>query len=241
VILPPQTMTVPEGQTSGTVNIPTAQVYSTATRQVSASRGGITKVANLTLEPGFVVLSVTVNPSTVDGGKSTTGAVRLSQNAPAGGSQVEVWSNSSVVVVPSTVTVTAGNSSALFTVATKNVGATSVRQVYARFGGVTRQCNLTINPAVLLSTLTVNPSTVKGGTNTTGTVTLTNPAPAGGTVVNLTSNSTALTVPATVTVPQGASTATFTITTARVGSTFTRTITASREGINRSANVTLTP
>src|SRR2546426_4109008 len=71
---------------------------------------------------------------------------------------------------------------------------------------------LTVNPQpVLLSSLGVNPMTVTGGSNSTGTATLDGPAPAGGAQVTLSSDNTAAaTVPASVTVPAGGPNAPFT-------------------------------
>jgi hypothetical protein len=65
-----------------------------------------------------------------------------------------------------------------------------------------------------LSTIRVSPTDVIGGNPSTGTATLTAAAPAGGFVVALSSdNTTAATVPASVTVPAGATSANFTVTT----------------------------
>src|SRR2546425_10687720 len=74
---------------------------------------------------------------------------------------------------------------------------------------------LTINPAgapLPLSSVTLNPTSVVGGNPSTGTVTLTAPAPAGGAVVTLVSTGAVASVPASVTVPAGATSATFTVT-----------------------------
>src|SRR5207248_8155363 len=63
-----------------------------------------------------------------------------------------------------------------------------------------------------LASMTLNPATLTGGANSTGTVTLSAAAPAGGAVVALTSNNlNAATVPASVTVAAGATTAKFTV------------------------------
>ncbi|GAB3878802.1 hypothetical protein [Terrabacter terrigena] len=68
--------------------------------------------------------------------------------------------------------------------------------------------------APTLSALTVSPTDVVGPDPATGTVTLSAAAPAGGFVVDLTSdNPAAATVPPSVTVPAGASRATFPVTT----------------------------
>ncbi len=81
-------------------------------------------------------------------------------------------------------------------------------------GGTSNAINFDILP--VLTSLTVNPSSVVGGSPSTGTVTLSGPAPAGGAVVSLSSDNTlAATVPASVTVAAGATSATFPVTTSR--------------------------
>lgn len=77
-----------------------------------------------------------------------------------------------------------------------------------------------VGPPVLLGTLTLAPTSVQGGlANSTGTVTLTGPAPTGGAVVTLTSSNTAAaTVPASVTIAAGSTSNTFTVTTSTVAS-----------------------
>ena len=62
-----------------------------------------------------------------------------------------------------------------------------------------------------VAAVTVNPTTIRSGQSSTGTVSLTSPAPTGGKVVTLGANSFQMTIPSSVTVPAGAKTATFTI------------------------------
>jgi hypothetical protein len=70
-----------------------------------------------------------------------------------------------------------------------------------------------------LSAVTLNPKEVVGGNPSTGTVSLTAAAPAGGFPVSLSSDNTAVaTVPPSVTVPAGSASATFTVSTNRVNS-----------------------
>ncbi len=94
-----------------------------------------------------------------------------------------------------------------------------------------------------LSTLTLNPTTVTGGVqSSTGTVTLSGPAPTGGAAVTLTSSSTSTaTVPASVTVAAGASSATFTVTTSAVTMSTPVTISASYAGVTQTASLTVAP
>jgi hypothetical protein len=92
----------------------------------------------------------------------------------------------------------------------------------------------------LPSQLSISPSSVAGGSNTTGTITIDQNAPAGGISVNLSSSNTDwATVPATVTIPEGKASATFTISTQTVSGNSVATITASLNQVNVQANVTV--
>jgi uncharacterized protein (TIGR03437 family) len=88
-----------------------------------------------------------------------------------------------------------------------------------------------------LQSLTLSASSVAGGGTAQGTVTLSAAAPSGGAVVSLSSNSTPVTVPASVTVPTGATSATFTVTAGTVSSGQTATITASYSGSSAQASL----
>src|SRR5207302_3469598 len=80
-------------------------------------------------------------------------------------------------------------------------------------------------PAV--SSLTLNPTSVVGGLqSSTGTVTLSGPAPAGGAQVTLSSSNGAASVSSSVTVPAGSSSATFTVSTSVVAASTPATISA---------------
>ena len=92
-----------------------------------------------------------------------------------------------------------------------------------------------------ISNVTLNPASVAGGASSTGTVTLTGPAPAGGSVVTLASNNAAATLPATVTVAQGASSATFSIATTAVTSAVAPVITATMGASSKTATLTVNP
>jgi hypothetical protein len=96
--------------------------------------------------------------------------------------------------------------------------------------------------AVALASLALNPATVKGGTSSRGTVTLSGPAPAGGVVVTLASGTAAMAqVPRTLTIPAGAESRTFTVKTKHVSANSTVIISASYAGVLRKAAVTVTP
>jgi hypothetical protein len=99
----------------------------------------------------------------------------------------------------------------------------------------------TTSTAPALSALALSPTSVTGGASSTGTVTLTAAAPAGGTAVNLTSSNAAVTVPTSVTVPAGQASATFTAATSTVSAQASSTVTATAAGLSRTATLTVNP
>jgi len=96
-------------------------------------------------------------------------------------------------------------------------------------------------PAPAVASLAANPATVVGGAASTGTVTLTAAAPAGGASVLLGSASPAVTVPANVAVSAGATAAAFPIGTTAVAVTTAATISAAYGGATKTAVVTVNP
>jgi uncharacterized repeat protein (TIGR03803 family) len=235
----PATVTVPAGSTSATFTA-TAQDFtnSNATVTITASLGSSTVQGSLTQTPGVAVKSISFNPSRVTGGNSTTATVTLTTAAPAGGNQVlvEFCANCNPadpnppVQLPVTVTVPAGKTSLSFSVGTICTTTSQTVPIFAESGGVSPSSNLTVNSSSscgpVISTLTLNPTTVVGGASSSGTVTLTAAAPSGGAVFTLSSNSSSATVPGSVTVAAGATSASFTVSTTSVTSTTTATITA---------------
>jgi hypothetical protein len=81
------------------------------------------------------------------------------------------------------------------------------------------------------------------GSASSGTVTLSAPAPAGGAVVALSSSNTVATVPTSVTVAAGATSTTFTVSTSSLTACapVVATISATYGGVTRSAGLTVTP
>jgi hypothetical protein len=193
--------------------------------------------------PTLSLSSMTLKPTSVTGGaQSSTGTVTLSGPAPAGGAPVTLSSNNTAAArVPSSVTVSAGATSATFTVSTSAVATSTAVTVSASYAGMTKTASLTVTPAPTpapsLSSVTLNPTSVTGGAqSSTGTVTLSGPAPPGGSQVTLSSDNTAAArVPSTVTVPAGATSATFTVNTSVVLISTSATISASYNDATRRA------
>ncbi len=138
----------------------------TGTDTTNASLTSSTSV-QLVINPTLV--SVSLNPTSVNGGTSSTGTVTLSGVAPVGATVSLTSSNTAVARVPSSVTVSAGASSATFSVTTYSVNISTTVTIYASYGGQTQQATLTVNPAPSF-TLTANPTSLtisRGGKGST--------------------------------------------------------------------------
>src|SRR6266446_1574338 len=241
----PSNVTVAAGATSASFTVSTSAVSASTTVTISATYAGATRSASLTVTPvpppSPTLSSLTLSPTSVTGGNSSTGTVTLSGPAPTGGAQVTLSSSDTTVArVLSSVTVAAGATSASFTVSTSAVAGSTTVSIFASYAGATRSASLTVTPAPppppTLASLTLNPSSVVGGLeDSTGTVTLTGPAPSGGAQVFLSSSNGAASVPSSVIVPAGASNATFTVRTSAVFMSTSATISASYNGTTRTA------
>ena len=191
---------------------------------------------------GATLGAVTLNPSTVIGGQTTTGnTVSTIGAAPNGGVVVALSSsNPGAATVPPTVTIAAGSASAAFSVATSAVVFSSPVTISAAYGGGTKTATLTVNPGGLTG-FSIAPSSVTGGAGATGLLTLGAAAPAGGALVALGSDSSAVTPPRSVTVPPGSTSASFSISTTAVAAATHATLSAAYAGATLTASVTVNP
>ena len=237
----PATVVVPQGSSSAPFTVTTAVVASSTPVTISASAGGVTQTAILTVGP-LSVTSVFLSPANVLGGASTTGTVTINTAALSGGFTVALASsNPAVAPVPAAVTVPQGATSAQFTVTTTTTDSPTSITIAASGGGATQTASLVVGPLAVAS-VSLNPTAVIGGASSTAVVTLNGAAPAGGFAVTLASSNPAVAeVPATVTVLQGATTAQFTVTTLTVTASASATITASEGGVSQTAALQVNP
>jgi len=242
---------VPAGSLSADFPITAPQVNSPSYVLIQASYGptGAMQAKLLEIDPGPPGASVLFafgisNTIGVTGGTSMSGTVSTVMLAPAGGGAVTMTSsNPSIVQVPATVPIPAGNSAASFTITTSPVLVGATVQVDATAGGVTRSQFINLGPdpnaAPLLSSVTLASASVTGGSSVSGTVFLSSPAPTGGVTVTIaTSNLVARPQPI-ATVLAGQSSASFTVTTSAVTANTPVTITASFGATARSASLTV--
>lgn len=146
----PATVTIAEGTTSTTFTVATSPVGAKTTAIILAAFGGVTQTATITVEPP-VLTSLTLDPASTTGGSSSAGTVTLSGPVPAGGAVVALSnSNTSVATAPSSVTVPAGFSNAIFTVNTRLVLCPNSATITASFNAVSQTANLAVTPLVNL-------------------------------------------------------------------------------------------
>ena len=249
----PSSVTVPAGATTGTFQAAAknAFVLSNTVVTTTATLGSSTAQGTVTVTTGIAVTGISVKPSSVTAGNSTTGTVTIASAAPSGGNEVLISTNNNntaavkTMQLPITVTVPAGQSSVSFSIGTNCETSGVVAPIYGQSGGATVSTNLTVNAAgscgTTVSSVTLNPTSVTGGNNSTGTVTLSSAAPSGGSVVSLSSNSSSATVPSSVTIAAGSTSTNFTVTTTSVTATTTATITATLGSSSQQATLTINP
>jgi hypothetical protein len=249
VSIPQPNVTFTQGSSNAGVGIQTQAVSADTLVTLSAALGETTLTRQLLVKATPGATSVDhffLDPLDVPGGTPSTGTVVLNGVAPSGGASVTLQSgNTAVATMPASVTVPAGSNRVSFTVTTFPVSSSTSVNLTARFNGTFAATSLlvTASPGTpTLAALTLNPTSVTGGSNSTGTVVLSAAAPSGGAVVNLSSSNTAAAaVPAGVTVAAGATSATFTATTSTVGGSTPVTISAAYAGVTRTASLTVTP
>ena len=186
-------------------------------------------------------VSVTATSNPLYSGDGTWIAVQLTSAVGAGGAPIALASsNPSVVPLPASVNMPANTAWTQFTVQTGQVTAATPVTLSATLNGSTASLQLTVLPPSLQS-VSVSPSTISGGAQSSATVMLNGQAPAGGAVVSLSSNSMAVTPPPTVTVPAGSFSTFFPLQTSTVATPTTATLTASWNGASAQTVLTLLP
>ncbi len=143
----PSSVKIAAGQKTTAFAIPTTSVTTSTTVAISASNGGVTQAALLSINPSGLPAPATlaVSPNIVHGGTSTKSTVTLSAPAPAGGVLVDLLSdNPFAAQVPAFVTVPSGQTSATFTIGTAGVSSAQTATISATIGGVSKSATLTV-------------------------------------------------------------------------------------------------
>ncbi len=234
----PSSVTIPAGQTQANFAVTTSVPSVNQNVTLTAQRQSVTRTTPFTVRP-VELASLTAAPVRVTGGTSVVGTVTLT--GPANGPKVITLGDTSTAVAePGTVTVLSGAKTATFTITTVPVTTSVAAYVSATLGPFTKTALVLVQPPIKLNTLTINPSTVKGGNMTTGTVTTNVPA-ATPISVALSDNLSVVTTPASVAFNMHEYTKNFTISTSSVLVNTPGTLSASYNGVTKTAAITVTP
>ena len=158
------------------------------TASVTASLNGSSSQSSSLTVARVAVSTIALSTATVVGGNTVTGTVGLTASAPVGGAVVAV-TGGDPLIVPDTVTVAAGATSATFTVRTRLVGGTIAGTVTASYGGGSASASVSVTkPTVATASFGIT------GPSETDTCTMTN----GGNTLNCTFNGTTSTAPGNI-------------------------------------------
>ena len=248
----PSTVTVPAGAASAGFTATASAVSTAQAVTLTAAASGVSETFNLELNAALPTLSA--NATSIAFGNVFVNTATAPQS-------VTLTSTGTVPVTISAATLTGTG----FTVsgiafpatlspgqaATLNVGfdptsvGTATGQLTIASNSSTGSSALislsgsgTVTPAAL-SALSCSSGAMTGSGTDACTVTLTASAPSGGLIVNLSSSSSAVTVPSVVTVPAGATSAGFTATVSSVGTAQAVTMTASGGSVIKSLTLQL--
>lgn len=238
-VVVPNSVTIPAGKTSQTFSVSTTGVDSQSVATITATFTTTTQTATLTVKPASLA-SVSLSPTSVQGGNASTGNVSLDGFAGPNGVSIGLASGNVAATVPSSVGIAAGKSSATFKATTVGVNYLTNAVITATLNNLPQSATLAITPATV-SSLSLNPPSIQGGSSSTGTVTLSGPAGAGGTTIALSTGNVAATVPSSVVVSAGQTTATFGISTTGVNTQTAVTISATLNGQTTQSILTVNP
>jgi DNA-binding beta-propeller fold protein YncE len=228
--------------------------YNGSTRMMTTLAGAIAIAVN---ESGNMLYVASVNgtisvfaldPPTAPPAFSVNGTIKNSKGAPVAGVTVNatgLGGNATAVTDATGMFVLTGLTAGSYTLTPASVlfsFAPASQNVFVNgqnIGALAFQAN----PPIVPKTYTLSPWTIIGaGVATTGTVTLNQPAPAGGAVLTQSaSDPKAAKVPSTVTVPAGQLSVSFPVQGSGVSITTTVTLTAQYNGGTASASLTVAP
>jgi len=126
------------------------------------------------------VTNVILSPPHVTGGAATEVTVNLAQPAPEGGADVQLTtSDASVLVLPATVRVPAGETSVTIPLPTSVVAAVTTVGISALYGETVAGTALSLAPPPSTFTIALSPSTVGMAPGHSGSTTVTTTVPSG--------------------------------------------------------------
>jgi len=210
----PAFVIVPEGKSEVLVKVTTIAVGTDSEVYVSASNDTESLKAKLIVKRASMATAV-LTPNSVLGGTASKLDLTITGPAPVGGLKIDITTDGSGTLIPSTVMVPSGAKSVSVPVTTLATNRTRVDRIAAHVNATSAYDMLTVR-AVVPADVSLTPNPVTAGGKVTGTITLRDPAPVGGLLVALSSDRTSAAVPPSVLIPAGKSSGTFIVTTSVV-------------------------
>jgi hypothetical protein len=238
----PPTINLNAGQTTATFNVDTSKVTSNEQATITATCNGVMKTGSLTVNFQVQVQSLTCPHAYIMSNGTAVCYTTLTGPAPSKGAIVLLSSsNPSLLKVPASMEVPAGDTTFGFYATSGPTTATTLVKVTGTYGGASATLSVYVTESGIVSTVAATPNPVVCGANTTVTVTLEGTvAIASGVNVTLkSSNPSVAPVPTgTINVPEGKNSQTFVISTKAVTTSTPVVITATAP--LGAASVTLT-
>lgn len=172
--------------------------------------------------------ALTISPTSVLGGSSATGTIKLKKVATGTGLKIILASSSASANPGASVTVKAGSDSATFSIATSSVSTDTSATITATDPSgnkSTASLSVLAPKPIVLSSVSLSPTSITGGLGVTGSLKLSGKVKSNF-IVTLASDKAFAQVPATVTISTGLDSATFKVTTSAVTQDGTATISA---------------
>jgi hypothetical protein len=235
----PATVTMPANTAWMQFQMTAGQVTSETPVTIAASLNSGSASAQLTVLPPSIK-SLSISPTTFNGGISVQAIAMLNGVAPANGASITFSSSSPAVQAPAAETVAAGSPSVVFQIPTTSVTANTPATVTASYNGQSVESQITLTPQGQPSALSLSPSSVSGTAGSLGVVQVASAANTDQ-IFSVSSDNPAATVPSTVLIPAGSVHAGFNINTSQVSAQTLVTISVSGGGVTRSATLTLNP
>jgi hypothetical protein len=188
---------------------------------------------------------LTISPSVVNNGQSTTGDLQMAFPDPNPTTVLLFSSDPTAAQVPASIVVPPLVTEVFFTITSSASAPPTGVQIMASVDNVPRVANMSVNFAApagaTLKGISTIPASIVGGANATGTVSFTGPMNDGAVVFLTSSNPAVVQVPQETVVNALASSGTFNVATSRVTTATTVTIAATWFGKTVTTTVKVTP
>lgn len=223
----PPSVTVAPGALSASFPVTAGAFDSNSTATITASAAGQSVQFLIGLQIQVKLSQVTCTPASLYSNGAASCTLTLSAPAPSGGAAITLSRDSEALTIPATATIAAGETSVSFPATVADIETTATVTLTAALEGVSLNFELRLNAPATLESLDCTDASLTSGSGSLCTLTLAGPAPEGGTVVELTTDSPNLAVPVATHVAAGSQTAVFAATALNVTEEETAHLTAS--------------